>query len=199
MKFMVSRNPVRLLACLLAAPFVLPFLPCNKTKFIGFSIWLWLLTVGMPPRKIVHLRNSFIERYLKSETTLVFKKALEHLLSHTQKNDRIIVVSGASKWMVKKVLSQFPIPQIELVCSEEIRIASGMVSRFHCYSHNKVKHIQQLLDLKNYESIIGYSDSSVDIPILTLCTQRIVVNPKQKCLRKFSKSFNHSMTVVNWT
>ena len=34
-------------------------------------------------------------------------------------------------------------------------------------------------NLEEYETIIGYSDSSIDIPLLRLCNQQIIVNPMQ--------------------
>ncbi len=198
MKFMLARNPFRFAACLLACPFVLPLLLFDKAKFVGYSIWLWLATIGMPIKKVIKLRKEFITQYLESEKTVVYQQAVETLNAHIQTLDRVVLVSGASEWMVKKVFAQLALPQVEFACSQEARLAGGMVSRFHCYAKNKVKSIHQLLNLDNYQSIIGYSDSSVDIPILALCTHRFIVNPKQSCLKKLNKSFDQSMTVVSW-
>ncbi|MDR7119498.1 HAD-IB family phosphatase [Rheinheimera soli] len=198
MKFMLARNPLRLTACLFACPFVLPFLLFDKAKFVGYSVWLWLATIGMPIKKVIKLRNKFITQYLESEKTVVYQQAVETLNAHIQKLDKVVIVSGASEWMVKKVFAQLALPKVEFACSQEARLVGGMVSSFHCYAKNKVKSIHQRLNLVKYQSIIGYSDSSVDIPILALCTHRFIVNPKQSCLKKLIKSFDQSVTVVTW-
>lgn len=198
MKYMLVRNPCRLAACVVMTPFVLLFLPFNNAKFIGYSVWLWLVTVGMSNKKLVGFRNKFITQFLDSETTMLYEKAVERLVVHTQNMDTVVVVSGASSWMVKKVFTRMSLPKVGFACSKEGKLAGGMVSHFHCYSQNKVVRINQLFNINDFSSIIGYSDSAVDIPILTLCTTRVVVNPQKKCLFKLRKSFNHAMSVVKW-
>ncbi|MBU2978734.1 HAD-IB family phosphatase [Alteromonas sp. C1M14] len=198
MKFMLLRSPLRLIACLLASPLVLVFLPFNKTKCISFSILLWLFTVGMPFRKVATLRSKFMARHLENTSTVVYQHAVERIRKHVKNKDRVVVVSGASQWMVKKVFAHLSLPQVEFACSQETRFIGGMISRFHCYAENKVKRIKPCLSFTNYQSIIGYSDSAVDIPLLALCTHRFIVNPKPNCLKKLTKSFNQSMSVVDW-
>lgn len=198
MKFMVQRNPIRFVLCFFALPFTLPFLILNKTKFIGFSVLLWLVTCGMSPKKIVTLRKHFINRYLENKATVIYKNAIEQLISHAQNKDRVVIVSGASEWMVKRIIVKLCIPMLEFACSEETRLAGGMVSKFHCYSTKKVERIKMRYNLEEYETIIGYSDSSIDIPLLRLCNQQIIVNPKPNCGTKLTKSFGKSMKIVKW-
>jgi phosphatidylglycerophosphatase C len=197
-KFMLQRSPTRFALCFLALPFTLPFLILKKTKFIGFSVLLWLVTCGMPPKKVAALRKRFINRYLGNKTTAIYKSAIEKLISHVQNKDTVVIVSGASEWMVRGIISKQCIPTLEFACSEETRFAGGMVSKFHCYSANKVRRIKTRYNLEEYETIIGYSDSSIDIPLLRLCNQQIIVNPKPRCFKKLSKSFEQSMKTVNW-
>lgn len=198
MKFMVQRNPIRFVLCFFALPYTLPFLILNKTKFIGFSVLLWLVTCGMSPKKVAKLRKRFINSYLENNATVIYKNAIDKLISHTQNNDTVVIVSGASEWMVKRIIAKLCIPKLEVACSEETRLAGGMVSKFHCYSTNKVERIKMRYNLEEYETIIGYSDSSIDIPLLRLCNQQIIVNPRPYCSTKLTKSFEKSMKIVKW-
>ncbi|MFZ8199965.1 HAD-IB family phosphatase [Alteromonas portus] len=197
-KFMVCRNPMRLSMCFITTPLYIPFLLHKNTKFIGFSIILWLATFGMSIKKVVRLRRSFIRRYLNESATIIFKDAVQHLQLHTSNADQVVVVSGASQWMVKAIFVAASLPKVEFVCSEEAHLFGGFICKSHCYASNKVKRVRKLYNLEKYDSIIGYSDSSVDIPILKLCDRRYIVNPKARCFEKFSKSFNKTMSVLNW-
>lgn len=198
MKFMLCRNPLRLFLCCLALPVCVPFLLHSKTKYIGFSILLWLATFGMSLRKVIRLRKAFIRRYLNEPSTIIFKDALQHLQLLTSNNHKVVVVSGASDWMVKAIFTHASLPKVDFVCSHEMCFFGGMISKFHCYASNKVKRVRELYNLEIYDSIIGYSDSSVDIPILALCNRRVNINPKPRCLKKLSTSFDSAIEVLHW-
>ena len=198
MRFMLCQNPLRLLAGIVSLGFTAPFLLHAKTKTICFSLLLYLATWGMSPRRIIDLRKTFVTKYLNDTSTIIYQSARKQLLSHLQNADKVVVVSGASTWMVKSVFKQSVLPSVDFVCSEEQYTCKGLVSQFHCYGSNKVKRIQQKYNLEHYDSIIGYSDSSADIPILSLCAKRYIVNPRDKCLTKFTQSFTCGIEVVNW-
>jgi len=198
MNFMLRRNLLRFLFCLLSLPIATPFLFHTKTRYIGFSLLLWLATLGISTRKIIRLRKSFIRTFLNDCSTIIFKDAVQKLSLHSSNSDEIVVVSGASEWMVKAIFSQKSLPKVKFACSKETLLFGGLVSKFHCYSHNKVKRIQELFDCERYNLVIGYSDSSTDIPMLKVCSQRYIVNPTPRCLRKFTKSFSRKMVVLNW-
>ena len=198
MRFMLLRNPVRFLWCFLTVPLVLPFLFHARTKRMGFSALLWITTFCMSNNKLANLRRTFIKHYLTNSSTIVFKDAINQMQQHLLNADEVIVVSGASRWMVKAIFSQKDLPPVKLICSEEKRFLGGMICTFHCYAMNKAKRIQRHYELAEFNSLIGYSDSAADIPLLTLCHKRVVVNPQPKCLKRLRKSFNQQMKVVSW-
>lgn len=198
MKFMLCRNPLRLLFCCLSLPLSIPFLFHVKTKYIGFSILLWCATFGISARKIIRLRKSFIQAYINDKSTLIFKDAIQQLLLHTSKKDEVIIVSGASRWMVNAIFAQTSLPKVTFICSEETYFFGGIICKFHCYSSRKVRRVKEAFELNDYDAVIGYSDSSVDIPILNICDTRYIVNPTPSCFKKFTRSFKKSMVVVAW-
>lgn len=196
MRFIIFRNPIRLMFCALAAPLAALFLVHEKTKRVGFSIWLWIATFAMHRKKVVHLRNAFIKAFSNDRTTRVLARA--QLAHHFEQGDRIIIVSGASKWIVRKLIAQLALTHTELICSEEKRFAFGMVCTFHCISSNKVLRLTETVATANYNSITGYSDSASDIPMLNICSQRIVINPTKRCLKKFTHVFHNDMKIKKW-
>ncbi|GFD77137.1 hypothetical protein KUL113_65570 [Tenacibaculum sp. KUL113] len=136
--------------------------------------------------------------YLSDSSTKIFKDAVQQLFLHSSNTDEVVVVSGASDWMVKAIFTHNHFPNVKFICSEETRFCGGIISKFHCYASRKVKRVRKLFDLEKYDLIIGYSDSSADIPILKLCNKRYIVNPSPRCFKKFTRSFNKEMAILNW-
>lgn len=198
MYFMLRRNPFRLLCCVFITPITLPFLLAKRTRFIGLSLYLWLTTVGMPVRKVIALREAIIADYLSKGATFVYQNAFKQCWRHADQSDNVVIVSGASAWMVKMVLAKQAFPNVEFVCSEETRFAGGMIIKSHCYAATKVRRIQAKFTLSSYNTIVGYSDSAADIPMLSLCSERVIVNPRPGCLKRFNRRFLQNMTVVQW-
>ncbi len=196
--FMLKRSRIRSFFVLLVLPLVFPFLLFSKAKFIAFSILLWLLTTGMSERKQAGLRRQFIREYLDDGNTRIFSAATEALRKHCEKGDEIVIVSGASIWMVRKIVAATGMPVSLFLCSRERRFLSGRICRFHCYARNKVGEIERRFKLQNYAQIIGYSDSAADIPLLTLCDKRVLVNPSSRCQQKFNAAFCGNADVVSW-
>lgn len=143
MKFMLCRNPTRLFTCFLFLPLSIPFLIHAKSKYIGFSILLWFATFSMSLRNLTLLRRAFIQKYLSDNSTRIFNDAIEHLQWYASNSDKVVVLSGASEWMVKAIFSHKDLPSVEFFCSKEKWFFGGIVSKFHCYAYNKVKCIRK--------------------------------------------------------
>lgn len=197
-KYAFKRSPLRSLLALLLFPIALPTLFSSHTKIFGFSLFLWAATVGLSKREMVSLRNEFTNHYMALPAVVIYKDALESITAHRKKADRIVVISGASDWMVKKIFNYIGLKHMEIIGSKETIFAWGMVSKFHCFASKKVCAVNRHLNVRLYSNIVGYSDSATDIPILTLCNERIIVNPNESSLAKFKKRFGHQMAVVNW-
>ncbi len=61
----------------------------------------------------------------------------------------------------------------------------GLIYKQHCYGYKKVDLISDVI-LENPHKIYGYTDSAADIPLLSICTHKHVINPT-KIILKHSK------------
>ena len=197
-RFMLRRSLLRMICVALFSPLIILFISFNKTKKPGLSILLWLLTAGMGRRKQAYLRRQFISAYLVEPNTRIFDSAIEALTHHVEQGDEVVIVSGASAWMVKRIVAALRLPVSHFLCSQERAYMSGRISQFHCYGANKVNAVESHFNLQGYFQVIGYSDSASDIPLLALCDKRIVINPTSKCRKRFATAFGNHVEVVKW-
>jgi len=196
--YALKKNLLRYFFALLITPILLLFFLSNKTRFIGNSIYLWIATAGLSISGVRELRTNFINHYVNSPEVIIYKDALIKIEEHFEQGHQVLIISGASTWIVEGIIKTIDVPKLQILGSDEQRFFGGMVSRFHCFEQNKVKILDQLLNINDYSQIFGYSDSSADIPLLSICHNKYVVNPTQRSLIKFKKAFKTDVKVLNW-
>jgi phosphatidylglycerophosphatase C len=196
--YALNKNVIRSMTALLITPVVILLFLSTETRFIGNSIYLWLATACLNNEQIKQLRSRFIKQYMTSADTLIYQSAIDAIRTHLNYNHTVIVISGASQWMLEQAFEQLKIDRVKLIGSDEHAFLSGMVSNYHCFHKNKIKRLNEWLILENNHNIIGYSDSSADIPMLTACNKRYIINPKKRCLKKFKRAFSSDFEVLQW-
>jgi len=110
----------------------------------------------------------------------------------------IVIISGTSETMVKNVLEGSNINGLNIIGTKEKRFLTGMVTGTHCYSKNKVKILNRIFEQGQINIIACYTDSSADIPILSLSEKKYLVNPGARCLTKFKKVFGNDFKILSW-
>lgn len=206
-EFVVYALKNNIFRLLLAIPlFPLAFLSYISVshRYIGNSFFLWVSTFALSPKKIIKLRREFITDYFQSPRIKVYPDALAKIKHHHRAGDKIIIASGASRWMVIGVLRKLKINNILVndilvVGSKEKYYLTGMICTEHCYSSNKKRMIQRRVKLDSYPAVTGYSDSSADIPMLSLCNVRYLINPSNKSLSKYKKTFRNDFKLLKWS
>ncbi len=102
-----------------------------------------------------------IESILRED---IYKKFLEHI----QNGDRVIIVSASMKCWLKPWSDK---QGVELL-STELEFKDGKFSGFfktkNCHGEEKLSRVQELLNLKDYEEVFTYGDSSGDDHILAV-------------------------------
>jgi len=92
-------------------------------------------------------------------------------LQHIDNNDRVVIVSASMRCWLEPWAQKH---KVELL-STELQFSdahfSGSFQTKNCHGKEKLKRVQQLLDLDNYDEIYVYGDSSGDDAILEIATQ----------------------------
>jgi phosphatidylglycerophosphatase C len=103
---------------------------------------------------------------------MVKPKAMQKILGHLNKGDRVIIISASfENWLIDWCKSM----HIELIGSKiEVRenLVTGKIYGKNCFGNEKVNRLNQYLDISKYSEIYAYGDSKGDFPLLDLSTQR---------------------------
>jgi len=196
--YALKRNIIRTSAAIIMAPIAFLFHISNRYRYIGNSIFLLIATCFNSKREIVNLRKSFIEKFLDEPGVIIFADALSTIKKLQATGCEIFIVSGASKWIVSKVVNRIGLNDITIIASKETYCFKGMIGLEHCYSNNKIRMIDRIIDIDEASTVIGYTDSSSDIPLLSMCSTRNVINPTKRCETKIRNAFDGDVVVINW-
>lgn len=197
--FTLSESTLRAICALLIAPLALLFFATHKTRFISVSIFLWLATVAKPNRKVIRGRRDFIAKYLARNDVVLFESAVKKIRQHQQQNEQVIIVSGSSCWMIKKILAFYRLTNIDVIASKECRFLGGMVTREHCFASRKVLMLQKYIGNRETVYSCGYTDSFSDQWLMQLCQQVCLINPTTNHWLKYQKQFGDRLKVLKWT
>jgi len=94
---------------------------------------------------------------------------MEKLKAHQAQGDRVVVVSASADlwlkdWCAKEGIQDLLATQLEAIDG----IVTGKLATPNCHGKEKVRRVQELLDIHNYDRIFAYGDSSGDREMLAL-------------------------------
>jgi len=193
----IQANAIRRALAIFVTPIALIFYFSPHFKVAIHSMYLWIATVGIGKNKIDKVKKDFIKRYLSKSGTIVYAKALEKLTYHLNEGHSVYIVSGAPTWILESVADKIGISGCTIIGSTETTALGGFIYRVNCYGYRKVNLLNNFIN-NNSHKIYGYTDSAADIPLLSICTHRYVVNPNKAHLKKFKKAFGNDFQILNW-
>jgi len=102
--------------------------------------------------------------------TILRSQALQRLHQHQDQGDRIIIVSATPEFILAPwcQTNKFELLATRLELLNE-RI-SGKIAGQNCRGQEKVRRIEEHCELKEYQKIYAYGDTSGDHPMLALAT-----------------------------
>lgn len=196
-KHRLNDNLMRKLLAYSVFPAAMLFYFPPRLRFISHSMFMWIATAGLSKKELDRARNRFLRFYCSLSGILVYQDALDRMAFHLDAGHIVYIVSGAPVWAIQKISQKIGIHQCRIIGSVERSLLGGLIYEQHCYGHRKVALIRNVL-LDNPENIYGYTDSAADIPLLSVCTHRNVVNPTKTHLKKFKKAFGDNFRVMHW-
>ena len=131
---------------------------------------LWQLK-GVPYDKCDALAKAYFEEELLPN---IVPPLVELLKKHIDAKDRVCILSGGYDIYIKYFAQYFGVK--EIICSKiafENDICSGKMEGLDCMRENKLSYIKPLMV---GASIICYTDSQSDLPLLKLVNEPIVVS-----------------------
>jgi phosphatidylglycerophosphatase C len=123
------------------------------------------------------------------------REGLSALRRHQAAGDRIVIVTGCEESLVRGVLAELGITNVEVFASRLRPGRLGMRSDWHNIGRRKV----ELLARHGIEAWqVAYSDSSQDLPMLALAAEAVLVNATPKLCKRVEKALGRSVTRAEW-
>ncbi len=146
----------------------------NKDYYF-YKHYLVKLTYGIPETVFQQIAIQYCDKNLKPNIILETKDLIQQF---REKNYEIIILSGGCDIYIKELTQYF---NIKKVIATEILFKNGKSTgkiRNDCLGKNKVKLLKAFLGQSYLEqhNIIGITDSRSDLPMLDICTKKIIVS-----------------------
>ncbi len=196
-KHRLNSSVARKFAAYFLSPFAMLFYLSLRLRFISHSIFMWIATAGLTKKELKEARKTFIRFYCSLPEALVYQDALKKMAFHINAGHNVYIVSGAPTWAIKKISKKLGIQKCKIIGSVEKSVMGGLIYEQHCYGNKKVDLVSDVI-LQNPHKIYGYSDSAADIPLLSICTHKHVINPTKNHLKKFKRAFGNNFQILNW-
>lgn len=129
------------------------------------------------------MHKEFMQNYIIDN---IPKSSYELVNKHINDHDDIVLVSATNEFIISPIAKLFGINNI-IGISLEIKDGNytGNFVGIPSYREGKVSRVEKWLEdngksLKDYKRIYCYSDSHNDIPLLSIATDPVAVNPDSK-------------------
>ncbi len=175
-------HPIRFLRCLWL-PWAVLMHKCNlrnnawlKEKF------LTAIAKGASKERIDRFSRRFVGKILSSG---VNGKALERISEHRKKRDYLILSSASFDFYVDRLGRELGFDVI--VCTrahwDESGRLTGRIAGNNCHGEHKKIATRKVMDAMSLGQVSAYSDHHSDLPMFSLASQKVAVNPTKKLHR----------------
>lgn len=194
--WLLGRNPLRLLAALLATPVLGPLVACLRTRRHGISGYVWIATFGM--RRPGDF-NRLIDLYVATHEDEIRKRLLPAALAvfsrHRATGDRVVVATGAPPELARAILAFVAEQDVAVIGSQVGPRLGAVIAMRHCHHEEKMRMLRE----RGYGRIaVAYSDSTADLPLLQAAAAPVVVNPKPAKVELFRHVLPKGTPILNW-
>ena len=177
---------------LVLSPWFLLTLPFSRRRVLRSVVHLGLL--GLDEARYRDLAQAFAVA-LVHQPGRFCREGLSALRRHQAAGDRIVIVTGCEESLVRGVLAELGITDVEVLASRLRPGRLGMRSEWHNIGRRKV----ELLARHGIEAWqVAYSDSSQDLPMLALAAEAVLVNATPKLCKRVEKALGRSVTRAEW-
>jgi phosphatidylglycerophosphatase C len=177
---------------LLSSPWLLPMLPFSRRRVLRALVHIGLL--GLDEVRYEALVRAFAAALVRQPGRFC-REGLRALRSHQDVGDRVVIVTGCEDSLVRGVLAELGVADVEVLASRLRPGRFGMRPDWHNVGRRKV----ELLAEHGIDAWqIAYSDSGQDLPMLAPAGEAVLVNATPKLCKRVEKALGRRVTRVEW-
>ena len=187
-----ARAPWRKALVLMSSPWLLLVLPFSRRRVLRALVHLGLL--GLDEAHYRALVQAFVTALVRQPGHF-HREGLLALRRHQAAGDRIVIVTGCEDSLVRGVLGDLGITNVEILASRLRAARFGMREDWHNVGRRKT----ELLAQHGIEAChVAYGDSDHDLPMLALAGEAVLVNATPKYCRRVEKALGRAVTRAEW-
>ncbi|MEL1262781.1 HAD-IB family phosphatase [Pseudoxanthomonas putridarboris] len=195
-KWLIQRNPLRILAALAASVVLGPMVAYLPTRRRGISGYIWIGTFGLHGRRgFDALIDQYVATHREEVQQRLLPQALEVFREHRANGDRVVVATGAPPELARAILSFVAHEDVPVIGTAVGPRFGAVVATRHCHNEEKMRMLRE----RGYGDVaVAYSDSSADLPLLKAAHAPVVVNPKPARVAMFRRVLPPGTPILNW-
>jgi phosphatidylglycerophosphatase C len=178
---------------LLSSPWLLLVFPFSRRRVMRALVHLGLL--GLDEARYRVRVQAFASTLVRRPGNFR-RDGLRALRRHQAAGDRIVIVTGCEDLLVRAVLAELGVANVEVLASRLRAGRFGMRADWHNVGRRKV----ELLALHGIDAWhVAYGDSDHDLPMLALAGEAVLVNATPRFCRRVEKALGRAVTRAEWS
>lgn len=162
----------------LALPLLLlvaPFAAWRRTRRRAVRFVVHMAFLGISHERYRQMAREF-GRSLGADAARFIEGGLQAIKRHVDSGARVVVISGCEETLLRAILDELGLRDIELIASRFVAGRFGMRVGVHTFGPEKVRQLAARGIHPPWD--IAYSDSSTDAPMLVAARSSVLVNAK---------------------
>lgn len=193
-KGLILRSPARTAVALLIVPLLGPFFFMPVARRYAITVLLWIATAGLPPRRIEALAERFAAGHAAEGNQI--RVVLDRLHEHLAAGDRVVIATGCADWLATAACRALGLDEVEVVAarlrqgrtfvwpSRDCGMWDALPTSAGAMSFGLEKLRRLAAAGVTFPVAYAYTDSLTDLPLLLAATERHVVEPGPRHLRR---------------
>jgi phosphatidylglycerophosphatase C len=191
---LILRSPARTAVALLIVPLLGPFFFMPFSRRYAITALLWIATAGLPPGRIEALVERFAAAHAAEGNRI--RLVLDRLHAHLAAGDRVVIATGCADWLATATCRALGLNTVEVVAArlqqgrnfvrpsrdcgmwDALPTSAGVLS----FGLEKLRRLAAAGI--TFPVAYAYTDSATDLPLLLAATERHVVEPSPRHLRR---------------
>lgn len=195
-RWLLTRDRWRLGLVLCALPVVGPLFLSRATRKWPIRFAIWVATLGRSQKDLQRLAHEHAEATFAGPSPVFLQEGLQQLQSHLEQGHRVVVATGCLEVLAKEFLRRAGYGQVPLVGSTLRPFLGGMARHHHCFGPNKIPMLTERGFAPPWA--VAYTDHQCDLPVLALCREYYLVNPKPEAIRLIQRALGSRSVVLTW-
>jgi phosphatidylglycerophosphatase C len=191
---LILRSPARTAGALLIGPLLAPSFFMPFTRRYAITGLLWIATAGVPPGRIEVLVERFAAAHAAEGNRIPV--VLDRLHAHLAAGDRVVIATGCADWLATATCRALGLDRVEVMAaclrqernfvrpSPDSRIWNALPTSTGVFSFGLEKLRRLAAAGVTFPVAYAYTDSATDLPLLLAATERYVVEPSPRHLRR---------------